>query len=127
MPFHYAAYPQIPRRELRILWIHDYYDGVISGMLVYDGRLRWFECCNLSFDHQPRRFVIRDLNDEQVADEEKWHALFVEHVGDHWTMREDRERGTVKPVEEHARFYEPYSKRVPPDYSRQSILGWFEE
>jgi hypothetical protein len=125
----YAAFPRIDREALRMLWIHDYWDGPLSGMIVHDGKLRWFECCDLNpetRDVGARRFVVRDLAEEQIAEEERWHALFVEHVGDHWTVHGDGRRGTVKPPEEHAKFYEPYSKRSPPDYSTRPILGWFE-
>jgi len=111
------------------LWIDDYWDGPLSGMLVFDGKLRRFECCDLNprtRDVGARRFVVRDLAEEQVAEEERWHALFVEHVGDHWEVQGDDRRGTVKPAEEHAKFYEPYSARSQPDYSTRPILGWFE-
>jgi hypothetical protein len=112
-----------------MLWIHDYWDGPLSGMLVYNGKLRWFECCDVApetGDAGSRHYLVRDLTEPQIAEEEQWHALFVEHVGDHWTAHEDGYRGTVKPNEEHAKFYEPYSKRKPPEYSTPPILGWFE-
>lgn len=122
-------HPEIPLGELRVLWIHDYWDGPLSGVLAHRGRLRWFECCNFSEEAEgevePRRYLLRDLTDAEIADEEKWHALFVEHVGDHWTAHEDGRQGTMKPQAEHAKFYEPYSKRTPPDCSTHPILGWF--
>ena len=122
-----ADYPEIPLGELRFLWIHDYYDGPLSGMLVYRSRLRWFECCNVGDEEDAahRRYFIHDLTDVEVAEEEKWHALFVEHVGDHWTAHEDGRQGSVKPQSEHAKFYDLYSKRTPPNYSTRPILGWF--
>jgi len=125
----YAAMPRIHREALRMLWIHDYWDGPLTGMLVYDGKLRWFECCDVNpetSDVGARRFVVRDVAEEQIAEEERWHALFVEHVGDHWTVQGDDRPGTVKPAEEHAKFYGPYSKRAPSDYTTRPILGWFE-
>jgi hypothetical protein len=123
----YREYPEIPLGELRILWIHDYWDGALSGMLGHRGRLQWFECCSFSEEGgaEQRRYLIRDLTDAEVADEEQWHALFVEHVGDHWTAREDSGQETTKPQAEHAKFYGPYSKRTPPEYSTHPILGWF--
>ncbi len=115
-----VVYPKDPHPN-------DFWDGPLSGVLAYQGRLRWFECCNfeLAVDAEPRRYLIHDLTDAEVADEEKWHALFVEHVGDHWTLSEDGRRGSLKPEAESAKFYAPYSKRTPPDYATNPILGWF--
>lgn len=112
-----------------MLWVHDYYDGPLSGMLVYNGRKCWYECCDMTGEGGGKaawRYVIRQLTDAQVAEEERWHALFVEHVGDHWTIHDHGERGTVRPVSEHAKFYDAYSKRAPVDYSGCPIVGWFE-
>jgi hypothetical protein len=73
-----------------------------------------------------RRYVVYDLSEAEIAEEQRWHALFVEHVGSHWTYDEHGSRGTVKPVSEHAKFYDAYAKRTPVDYSRNPIGGWFE-
>jgi hypothetical protein len=92
---------------------------------VYRGKLRWYEYCREA--NHVRRYLVFELSDAEIAEEEHWQALFVEHVGDHWTARDDAAGGTVKPVEEHAKFYEPYSKRKPQDYSGNRVLGWFED
>jgi hypothetical protein len=34
--------------------------------------------------------------------------------------------GTVRPQSQHAKFYDPYSKRVPLDLSQNEVIGWFE-
>jgi hypothetical protein len=112
-----------------MLWIHDYWDGPLSGMLLHDGKLRWFECCNAwpeTDDAGARHYVIRELTELDLAEEEQWHALFEEHVGDHWTIHDDGHRGSVKPASEQAKFYEPYRRRTPPEYSTRPIVGWFE-
>ena len=66
-----------------------------------------------------------DLTATEADEEERWHALFVEHVGDHWPFNEGA-RGTVKPTSEHGKFYDAYAKRLPVDYSSNPVLGWFE-
>lgn len=116
--------PELDESELRFLWVHDYYDGALSGALVYRGEIGWFEYCGESGNL--RRYVVRRLTAAQIADEQHWHALFVEHVGDHLTSREDGSSGTVRPIEEHARFYDAYEKRAPVDYSGNPIIGWVE-
>jgi hypothetical protein len=115
---------KLDTRDLRLLWIDDYYDGALSGAVLVAGKLCWFALCGEVADH--RRYVVHALSDAEAADEAYWHDLFVEHVGDHWTSEEEGSRGTVKPVSEHAKFYDEYAKRVPIDYTRNVILGWFE-
>ena len=111
--------------EVRLVSVSAFHDGVLSGTLTYADRLRWFEYCGTS--DNGRRYVVFELSDAEIVEEERWNTLFAEHVGDHGEPRADGEpRGTVKPFEEHAKFYEPYSKRAPQDYSGNRILGWFE-
>jgi hypothetical protein len=119
-----GRYPRLPHEELRLLWISGFWDGALSGALIYRGRLRWFEYCGET--NYVRRYLVLELSEDEVAEEERWHALFVEHVGSHWDVGDGKTRGEVKPSEEHEKFYAPYGKRQPPDYSRNPILGWFE-
>jgi hypothetical protein len=120
-----GSLPRINSSELALLWMHDYYDGPLSGALLFHRRIRWFEYCG-DGDEGRRRYLVLDLTDAEVEDERRWHDLFVEHVGDHWTIRPDGTRGTVKPASEHAKFYEPYGQRRPVDYTHNPVLGWFE-
>jgi hypothetical protein len=129
IPIDYNVVRRAHSDELRMLWIDDYYDGPLSGMLLFKGRLCRYECCDLADEHGNAnvwRYVIRELSDDQIADEERWHALFVEHVGDHWTIHGDGHRGAVKPASEHAKFYDEYNKRGRVDYSTRPIVAWFE-
>jgi hypothetical protein len=119
-----ANVAKIDARDLRLLWIDDYYDGALSGAVLVAERLCWFAFCGEVADR--RRYTVHALSDAEAANERHWHDLFVEHVGDHWTYDEDGSRGTVKPLSEHAKFYDAYAKRAPVDYTRNAILGWFE-
>jgi hypothetical protein len=125
----YESLPRVQSDEIRMLWVHDYCDGPLSGMLVCNGRMCWYECSDMTAEGGGEavwRYVIRQLTDAQAAEEERWQALFVEHVGDHFTFHDNGERGTVSPRSEHAKFYGAYSKRAPIDYSDCPIVGWFE-
>jgi hypothetical protein len=118
-----AKLDKLESSDIRPLWVHDYYDRMLSGAVLLGGKIRWFELCSETDTH--RRYVIYDLTDAEAEEEERWHALFVEHVGDHWTFKEEA-GGTVKPASEHAKFYDVYATRRAVDYSRNPILGWFE-
>ena len=119
-----ARYPKLRREDVRALWVSDFYDVPLSGALVFEGKLRWFQLAQET--ETSHRYVVIELSDEEIADEERWQALFVEHVGDHWVYRDDGERGTVKPSGDHSKFYEPFARRAPRDFSKHRILGWYE-
>lgn len=119
-----ARFKQLDPSKVRFLWLHDYYDGPLSGALLYGGRLHWFEYCGETAS--ARRYVVFELTDAQIEDETRWQRLFEQHVGDHWTARDDRP-GTVRPLEEHAKFYGPYAEREPVDYSHNPVVGWIED
>jgi hypothetical protein len=125
MGVEYKSFPEVRREAVRLAWIHDYYDGAISGFLIHEGKLRFYELCDFAEDAgERRRYVIRELTEAQIRDEEKWHALFREHVGTHWD--DDAEQRTVKPRSEWEKFYGPYNNRERVDYSTCPVLGWFE-
>ena len=118
----YTAFPQVPRAAVRLLWVHDYCDGILSGILRYEDRLHYYELCEDGA--RSTRYAIRVLSDAQVLDEEKWHALFQEHVGAHWDG--DTRDEAVKPMSEWNKFYGPYGQAARMDYSVCPIVGWFE-
>jgi hypothetical protein len=43
----YEAFPRISSDAIRLLWFYDYYDMILSGMLVHDGK------CVERFDDKP--------------------------------------------------------------------------
>jgi hypothetical protein len=108
----YEAFPRIPSDAVRLLWFCDYYDMVLSGVLVHDGKYCWYQLCDGAPGvDAPARYTIHELTDAERADEERWYPLYIEHVEN-------------KPLEEWTKFYKPYGKR--PDYSTRPIVGWFE-
>lgn len=126
----YPTLPHIPRADVTLLWHCDFNDGPITGLLAHRGERAWFQliedyadCEGLSY----RRFLLVRLSEQQLRDEEWWHELFQQHVGTHTDYeRAEGDSGTVRPQAEHAKFYDPYSKRVPLDLSQNEVIGWFE-
>ena len=74
----------------------------------------------------PMQWVLFRLSAEQWVDEERWHALFEEHVGHHWCFHhepppEPTEARDVK------RFYEPYATRSPRALATSAAVSWVDE
>lgn len=99
------ALPEIPRKEVRWLWHSNYWDGVLSGMLLYKGKKYWFVCCDeagdyVDYDEEKdltaseqlgwyRRYAIIRITDEQVSRAEYWLHLFEKYVAVYSTYDEN--------------------------------------
>lgn len=102
----------LPRVTAEILWIHGYYDGPLSGMVMYEGRMCWF-----STPDDPglpkRRYFLYELEDWELVRLVTRHIQFEMYVGTHHCRHVfGNDRGPIKPMELHKKFYEDY----PPDY-----------
>jgi len=124
-----AKLTKIASIDLRLLWVNDWYDGPLESVVELNG-----ESCMMVLhsedrsSEKPYRWLILRLTPEQRADEEKWHSLFVEHVGDHWCFHGPsvpHPKPNPKPTPE--KFYEPYRQRPPLDVSANTVLGWTDE
>jgi len=125
----YRTLPQIPRADVTLLWYSDFWDGPITGLLLWRGERVWFQMIDENAEHEAwyRRFLLIRLSEQQLRDEVWWHELFRRHVGTHTDYdRAEGDPGTVRPREQWAAFYDPYSKRAPLDLSQNEVLGWFE-
>lgn len=124
-----AALKKIAPKDLRLLWVNDWYDGPREAIVEHEGE----KCLmilhgELDGSDRPYRWLLIRLSPEQLADEEKWHALFVEHVGDHWcfhgsAITHPPPSGEASPE----KFYGPYGERPPLDIAKSTVLGWADE
>jgi hypothetical protein len=116
----YLNLPQLNRSEVNVLWADDFWDGYLSGLLEYHSGKYWFQMCK-DFDSDDqlfyRRFLVIELSEEQLAEEQFWEDLFQEKVGIY---------PNKQPEEMWHEFYEPYKNRKPRDLSNNSVIGWFE-
>jgi hypothetical protein len=127
----YLTLPQIPRADVTFLWHCDFWDGPQTGIVRWGSERLWFEMFPASVTGSLNvtswRFLLVRLSEQQLRDEEWWHELFRQHVGTHTDYeRADGDPGTVHPREQHAKFYDAYATRVPPDLSANEVIGWFE-
>jgi hypothetical protein len=123
------ALPKRQATDLRLLWVNDWYDGPLEAVVEHDGERQLMV---LHDDHapvdveKPMRWVLFRLSPEQWTEEERWHALFEEHVGHHWCFHHDP---APEPTESQdaRRFYEPYAKRTPRNLDAGAACGWVDE
>jgi hypothetical protein len=133
-PDAYRQLPQVPAAELQLLWHGDYWDGRRSGLLLYRGERCWFEVFAENDDEDEpylwwRLFAILRLTPAQLAEEERWHALFREKVGTHtdYDANGVRHVGQLRPQKEWWDFCAAYAARMPMHLDDNEVLGWFEE
>jgi len=121
---------KIAPSDLRLLWVNDWYDGPLEAVVEHDGKpclmVLWSESDDET-DH-PYRWVLVELSAEQRADEERWHALFAEHVGDHWCFHGALvEHPPPRPDADPDAFFIPYRQRPPLDLTQNRVVGWTDE
>jgi hypothetical protein len=109
--------------DVRIAWINDWYDGPIEAVAEYQGE----RCLMIVHDpsvigtDQPWCWVLYRLAPEARAQEERWHRLFVEHVGAHWDCTGEPH---PEPSGQPERFYVPYHERAPRELALLEPIGW---
>lgn len=118
---------KIDRNDVHLLWYADFWDGPINGLCLYHNKKYWFAMLADADEDMPdtsrRKFLVLELSPQQLAEEERWHELFRQKVGTHCDFEEAHPK--VKPKETQREFYEEYEKRSKPDYSNNSLIGWF--
>ena len=133
----YKTLPQIERSNMKVLWHNSYYDGPINGMMEYNSKKCYFEKCDDFLDHPEmvtlwendelppwyRRYVVYELTDDQIVEEDYWHNLFREFVGTH---TDHQPGGSMKPKSQHHHFYSRYKEKKTLILSNEQKIGWFE-
>lgn len=92
----------LPRVTADILWIHGYYDGPLSGMVMYEGRMCWFATTD-DPSGPKRRYFLYELEDWEIVKIVTRHIQFEMYVGTHHC---NHAPGPVKPRETHMQFYD---------------------
>ncbi|TQF12896.1 hypothetical protein FJV41_26625 [Myxococcus llanfairpwllgwyngyllgogerychwyrndrobwllllantysiliogogogochensis] len=121
--------PRLRSEEVKLLWVSNFWDGPLEGMAEYRGERCFYVVAEqelIAARDEMRRWVLYRLTPEQLGEEERWHALFVRHVGAHFDFT-----GTPAPEGAHPhpeRFYEPYQAEYrPPLLGAGQALGWVED
>lgn len=102
----------LPRINAPILWIHDYYDGPLSGTCwIEEEGVCWFEF-DSSLEEPGRRHLIYRLTNEEFRVLVERHLEFEMYVGTHHC---NHAKGAVKEHSHHL-FYDKH-------YSRNDYVG----
>jgi hypothetical protein len=120
------AIREVPRAQVRILWVTDFYDIPLQRVAEVDGCRYLFDIIDrdaLGTEDESATYWLITLSSEQLREEEGWHDLFCRKVGTHfdYTGRPTPANEEVRPDE----FYEPYRLRAQPDSRSNEVVGWF--
>jgi hypothetical protein len=122
-----ARLPRLAAAELRLLWVNDWYDGPLEAVVEHGGE----RCLMLLHGggavdlEQPMHWVIFRLSEAARVEEERWHALFEEHVGHHWCFHHEPPPDEPAEPRDPAPFHEAYQHRAPRTLGE--AIGWVDE
>jgi hypothetical protein len=124
-----ASLPKLEASALRLLWVNDWYDGPLEAVVEDRGerRLMVLHGDGRVDVEKPMRWVIYRLSPEQWVEEDRWHALFEQHVGHHWCFHHDAPPDEPSNAPDSRRFYEPYAGRAARELEATSACGWVDE
>lgn len=123
------ALPKLAAGDVRLLWVNDWYDGPLEAVVEHAGerKLMVLHAGDVVDVEQPMRWVLFGLSDAQWKDEERWHALFEEHVGHHWCFHHAEPPADPPEPRDAKLFYEPYAQRSPRVLDVATASGWLDE
>lgn len=121
-----ARAPEIRLDEVRWRFISDYYDGPISGLLDFRGRMYRF-CCFPEDIPDQRIYVLHELSPEELTDSLRCKARFEELVGTHWSFDDQGKPlpSVARKPESVRQFYEGRTRTPAPHPQDKPIVAWF--
>jgi hypothetical protein len=120
---------KIPAADVQWYFMSAYYDGPISGLAIYRGRILRF-CCFPEDISKQTTYVLQELSEAELVEEKRVKRKFETMVGTHGCFDE---QGELLPEffgsdESRAQFFReepPDSSRVPTPYDRP-VVAWFD-
>lgn len=123
------ALPKLAPTDLRLLWVNDWHDGPLEAVVEQSGERRLMVLYaedEIDVD-QPMRWVLYALSPAQWEEEQRWHALFEEHVGHHWCFEHAEPPAEPTEPRNPTLFYESFAKRPTRVLDAGSATGWVDE
>lgn len=129
-----SALPKLEATDVRLMWVNDWYDGPLEAVVERAGErllmvLHAMPEARAAGEDAPWQWLLYPLTPAQWEEEDRWHALFEQHVGHHWCFHHDSSEPEVREPEsrEPQRFYEPYKSRKPLDLSSNVPVAWLDQ
>jgi len=122
-PIPLATLPELDVSDLRMLWVSDWYDGPLEAIVRYAGRpcRMVIHDPDLIVTDRPWTWVVFALSPEAWVEEQRWHALFLAHVGSHGDLTGEP---LPEPSGQTERFYEAYRARPSPEAHHEEAIGY---
>jgi pantothenate kinase-related protein Tda10 len=118
---------EIKYEELIFLWVGDYYDGKLDGILKYKNQKYKFEIItDYTKAIYPRIFALIILTADEMKEEDYWNEQFEKYVGNHYNYNTTDER-IIKPPSAHHLFYDAFNKRKNKNYNNNTVKAWYME
>jgi hypothetical protein len=122
--------PKLSDQDYQFLWIGDYWDGPISGMLQSKRDEYYFNVIDdnpSQGDSWYRRYAVIKLLGEQLEREKEIHADFQRYVGTHYDYVLPEEDRQVRPSELHHLFYDKHHENIHNrNFDDCEVVGWFD-
>lgn len=114
---------------ITMLWYSDYYDGPLSGLAEFKDEKVWFHCVEMEDPlFHMRKFALYKLTKDELAYEEKWHAIFNKLVGYHCDYGVDDSEKPQTTLEQHDEYFRLHeAEQTETDYTKNECLGIFDE
>lgn len=123
-----TALPKLEASDVRLLWVNDWYDGPLEAVVERAGErllMVLHAMPESRSDDAPWQWLLYPLTPAQWAEEDRWHALFEEHVGHHWCFH--HEAMPEPESRDSERFYGLYKSRTPLDLSSNVPVAWLDQ
>jgi hypothetical protein len=129
-PHSYLDLPEVDQAEVRVLWHSDFWDVPLNGLATYQGRKCWFQTLEDLRHNDPAEviYLLIELSDKQITEEEYWHNLFREQVGAHTDYDEHghRKTGSLMPESAQKQYFDARKSREGQDFADNRVIGWFK-
>jgi len=111
----FSALPRLDPAGMQVRTVREYWDGLFSGILEYQGEWYWYETFfgeDRDVVPEARRFVLAEVPEAVVLEELEWERVF-------------RASGvSVSPERWHAEVYGPYLASGVPELGEALLIGW---
>ena len=131
--------PEIEKNSINIQWNDEWYDGPISGMLIYNNKQFRFEKIEEATENQEanegwfRRLIILELDELQLKNEYYWHDRFLKEVD---AFKIDITKLSKEELNDINNLNEAFTKKVQPYFddfkktyelfiNNNKVIGWF--